>query len=86
MKVQVDERIEKTRVIQKASEEAQKKLQSMEESFTKLTQVTGMYIVDVCVYVVCSGSIQSLIYLSVCILYILKYINMTYIYCQVWEQ
>ena len=46
MKAQIDERMEKTRVIQKASEEAQKKLQSMEESFTKLKQVTGMYIVD----------------------------------------
>ena len=59
MKAQIDERIEKTRAIQKASEEAQKKLQSMEESFTKLKQVTGMYIVDLYVYVDCSGSIQT---------------------------
>ena len=44
MKVQIDERIEKTRVIQKAFDEAQKKLQSMEESFTKLKQVTVIYV------------------------------------------
>jgi hypothetical protein len=41
LKAQIDERIEKTRVIQKTSEEAKKKLQSMEEYFTKLKQVTG---------------------------------------------
>ena len=53
LKAQIDERIEKTRVIQKASEEAQKKLQSMEESFTKLKQVTGMYVYSGCMCVCC---------------------------------
>jgi len=46
LKAQIDEKLEKTRVLQKASEEGLKKLQSMEESFTKLKQVTGVRAVE----------------------------------------
>ena len=52
LKVQIDERIEKTRVIQKAFDEALKKLQSMEESFPKLNQVTVIYVLVEVLYTI----------------------------------
>ncbi|KAJ1425498.1 hypothetical protein B484DRAFT_397878 [Ochromonadaceae sp. CCMP2298] len=39
---QIDDKQEKTRNLQRASEEGLKKLQSMDEAFTKLKQVTGV--------------------------------------------
>lgn len=42
LKSQIDDKQEKTRTLQKASEEGLKKLQSMDEAFTKLKQVTGV--------------------------------------------
>lgn len=42
LRSQITEKQEKTRNLQRASEEGQKKLQSMEEAFTKLKQVTGV--------------------------------------------
>jgi hypothetical protein len=38
---QIDDKQEKTRNLQRASEEGLKKLQSMDEAFTKLKQVSG---------------------------------------------
>jgi hypothetical protein len=46
LKAQIDEKTERTRVLQRQSEEGHKKLQSMEEAFTKLKQVTGVRVVD----------------------------------------
>jgi len=42
LKSQIDDKQEKSRSLQRASEEGQKKLQSMEEAFTKLKQITGV--------------------------------------------
>eukprot|EP01039_Chlorochromonas_danica_P008374 gene8374-9229_t len=42
LRAQIDERMEKTKNLQKAAEEGLKKLQQMEEAFTKLKQVTGV--------------------------------------------
>lgn len=42
LKSQIDEKLEKTKSLQKASEEGLRKLQAMEEAFTKLKQVTGV--------------------------------------------
>lgn len=42
LRSQINEKQEKTRNLQRASEEGQKKLASMEEAFTKLKQVTGV--------------------------------------------
>jgi len=42
LKSQIDDKQEKTRNLQRASEEGLKKLQSMDEAFTKLKQVTGV--------------------------------------------
>lgn len=42
LKAQIEEKMEKTKNLQRASEEGLKKLQSMEEAFTRLKQVTGV--------------------------------------------
>lgn len=42
LRSQIDEKMEKTKSLQKAAEEGLKKLQQMEEAFTKLKQVTGV--------------------------------------------
>ena len=46
LKSQVEEKTKSTRVLQKASEDSLKELQTMEEAFTKLKQVTGVRVVD----------------------------------------
>ena len=42
LRSQIDEKMERTKSLQRATEEGLKKLQSMEEAFTKLKQVTGV--------------------------------------------
>lgn len=46
LKNQISEKVEKTKKLQRASEESHKKLQSMEDAYTKIKQVTGVSSID----------------------------------------
>ena len=46
LKAQIEDKLKNTRSLQKSAEEATKKLQSMEEAFIKLKQVTGVRAVE----------------------------------------